>query len=215
MRALRWLVALALFGAVLVAGDLVARGVAEAELERRLAAEVPGAVGVDADIEAFPFLPGLVLSGRVPAVRAHVDGLRAGPLALTDADVELRGVRLERDALLRREVELTAVDSGRTAVTLGEAALSDALGLPVDVDASGAVRVTFRGRTVTAPVAVGDDGRIVVDLPGPLGALPLTAGALPLLPCTPRAIPEPDRVRLSCAVTEVPPELVAEANRRA
>lgn len=215
MRWWRSLVVLGLLGAVLAVADSLAREAAEAELERRLTAQVPGAAGVDAEIEAFAFLPRLALTGRIPAVRARVATLAAGPLRLADADVSLRGVRLDRRALLRRrEVQLRAVDSGTASVVLDEAAVSAALGLPVEIDASGRVRVSFRGRTVTAPVAVADDGRIVVDLPGPLPALPLTAGALPLLPCTPRAVPEPGRVRLSCAVTQVPPELLREANRR-
>jgi hypothetical protein len=194
--------------ALLVAADVGARVAVEEELRRRVAAEVPAGSGpVDASVRSFPFLGRLLLSGRVGEVRASVAGVEAGGIRFLRAGVTLSRVRVDRDRLVRaREVVLEGVGEGIAFAEIGERELERLLGVPVSIG-RGRATVTVEGVAVTAEVRV-DDGVVRARVAGlALPAVPIPQ--LPFLPCVGGAELGEGRLRVTCRVDEVPPELLA------
>ncbi|MFP5319563.1 MAG: LmeA family phospholipid-binding protein [Acidimicrobiia bacterium] len=206
----RLVVALVVLGGLLAGTDVVAEGMAERELEARLASEIPGATGVSATISSFPFLGRLLTSGRVAEVDAQARGVRVEGLDFDVVAVDLDGVTLDRRILWDdQRVAVTDIDAGRVRAEVTQAALSERLGVDVRLE-SGRVSVTVAGRRVSAELAV-RNGRLVVGAAGiDLPALDVVA---PLLPCVADAEIVPGRVLLTCDFTEVPEELRQAVSR--
>ena len=199
LRAALGVAALLLFlgGAAVASEHLV-----ENRIEARARAEVPEAGSIDASIDSFPFLPRLLAAGSVEEVELHLDQVPTQVARLTAVDVELRGVEVDRDALLSRQVSVNSIQRGTVSAELDAASLSRALGIPVSIQ-DGEVRAKVGPLTVSARPAVGN-GALVLRL-GPLRrtvSLPRSK----LLACdATRAAVVGDRVRLVCEVDEVPP----------
>lgn len=204
------LVTLVVLAGLLAVADVAAEGVAESELEARLAAEIPGATGVSARISSFPFLGRLLSSGRVAEVDAQARGLEVEGLDLEVVSVDLDGVTLDRRLLWDdQRVAVTDIDHGRVRAEVTQAALSERLGVDVRLEA-GRASVTVAGRRITAELAV-RDGRLVVGGAGL--SLPALDVVAPLLPCIADAEIVPGRVLLTCDFTEVPEELRQAVSR--
>jgi hypothetical protein len=196
----------AVIAALLVAADLTARSVAATELSRRLRAAVPEAAGGAVHVRSFPFLPLLLTSGRVPEVDADVRDVIVKRVRFDFIAVELHGVQLDRDQLLRaRTIVLQAIERGEVRGEVGQDSLADALGVPVTLEA-GKASVEIAGRTVSARLSVADGRLEVSGLGITLPSLDLTG---PLLPCLADAVILSGRVALSCDFTEIPEELRA------
>ena len=175
----------------LLAADVGARLWAEGQVEAAARREAPEA-SASADIDGFPFLPPLLLSGHV----SHVD------LTLRDVGVErfrfdrvafsLDGVDVSRRALLReRRIELIDVDRGTITAELSLGLVREVLGRRLP---EGEVTATVTGRVLRLAL-----GQVSVTVPLPHANL---------LPCDGRARVTGQRVVISCTVTEVPPGLV-------
>ncbi len=192
-------------GALLVAADLTARSAAEQELARRVEAAVPEAGSAAVDIPSFPFLPGLLSSGSVPRLNAQVRDISVKRVRFDFIAVELHGVRLDRDELVRnREIVLQDIERGQVRGEVPEGSLSDAFGVPVRLD-DGRAEVTVAGAILGADLSI-SDGRLQVSGLGiRLPSVDLTG---PLLPCIADAVILSGRVVLTCDFTEVPAELL-------
>lgn len=197
-------VLLAIIGGLLVVADAAARRITQQKLADRLAAEVPDARQTSAAIHSFPFLGRLLGSGHVPQVDAAVSGVSVGRVRFASVAVVLHGVTLDRNQLLHdRTVQLVGIERGEARAEVDQAALSDALGVELTLDA-GTASVTVAGLRVGVRLAV-TDGRLTIAGVGiTVPGLDLVA---PLLPCLPDAALERGRVVLSCGFTEVPKEL--------
>jgi hypothetical protein len=196
----------AVIAALLVAADLTARSVAATELSRRLRAAVPETAGGAVHVRSFPFLPLLLTSGRVPEVEADVRDVIVKRVRFDFIAVELHGVQLDRDQLLRdRTIVLQAIERGEVRGEVGQDSLADALGVPVTLEA-GKASVEIAGRTVSARLSIADGRLEVSGLGITLPSLDLTG---PLLPCLADAVILSGRVALSCDFTEIPEELRA------
>ena len=104
-----------------MAGELVAKGLAERQLRDRARDAVPGATGGDAEIRSFPFVGRLLVDGSVPYVRVRVNHVGAGRVAFTFVQVELEGVHLDRNQLIRhRKVRLTSLDRGTATAEISD-----------------------------------------------------------------------------------------------
>lgn len=204
---------LGILAAVLVVGDRAAKSLAETKLQERAAAAAGGGAVADATIRSFPFVPRLLLSGAAGDVDVAVTGVRGQTLPISRLELALRGVQLDKSRLLSdRAVELTGIDRGRITASVTAADLSGALGVPVAI-AGGKVKVTVGGRTVEADVSASSEGSLQLGL-GSLPALSVSLARTGLLSCAvSSAEVERDRVRLSCAVDEVPPALLRAAGR--
>jgi hypothetical protein len=202
--ALLVLVVLVVLVAVLVVGDITARKLAEDALAARLKAAVPAAATSSAEVRSFPFLGRLLASGQVPEVDAAVGDVTVQGLRFASIAVDLHGVRVDRDQLVRdRRVVLQKIDRGRVEARVTAEALTEALGVPVTLE-QGRASVTIAGRTLGADLAV-ENGRLVVGVAG--FSLPTIHVTAPLLPCVANARIDPGLVLLTCDFTEIPAEL--------
>lgn len=197
---------------LLVVADLGARQVAEEQIADRVAATegVQGQPRVR--ISSFPFLGRLLLSGTVTDLDVTVDDVEAERLRFATVAVDLEEVRISRDELLAgRRVVLRDVGRGTARAEIAQEELSRLLGLPVTVE-PGRVRVRVRGQQVTATASVrGNVLRLAVagvQLPA------VTIPRLPLVPCLADLELLAGRVRLTCRLDQVPPDLVGRIQAR-
>ena len=209
---MRLLVALVVVAVLLTGVDLAAKRAAEQQLADVTHRAVAAAGPTSAQIDSFPFLGRLVVAGRVARVRVRQVGVAAGPLRFGAVSVDLHGVSVDRDRLLRRrEVELTGIDRGTVTAELTQEAVSAVLG----------VQVTFAGGRATARVGgvavsvapSSEDGALLLR-PAAGRALRLALPPVPLLPCVDRVAVGDGRAVLACTVHDVPPELLRAVSRR-
>lgn len=203
------LVVLTLLVGALIGADVSAKAFAQTKLQERARQSLPGAE-VSARIRSFPFLPRLLLNGRVSEIDFSVSGIEAGGLNLSTVDLELSGVELDRDLLLKeRRAELVGISQGVVAVELTAAQLSDAIRLPVRV-AAGQVSVSVAGRYVEATLT-GSVSSIIVTVGG-RAPLVVPVPRADLVPCLADVTVLSGRIRASCAIDKIPPALFTAAN---
>ncbi len=198
--------------ALLVVADLAARQVAEEQIAERVAAteEVRGQARVE--IASFPFLGRLLASGTVTDLAVSVDDVRAEEVRFATVAVDLDEVRVSRDELVSGwRVVLQDVGRGTARADISQEELSRLLDLPVTVE-QGRARVRVGGRQVTATASVRDNvlRLTVAGVQAPALRIP----RLPLVPCVADVELLPGRVRLSCELERVPPELVGRIQAR-
>jgi hypothetical protein len=206
----RLVIGLAILAVVGGAADIGARNWAEAQIESRARAELPAQVSVAAHIRGFPFLPPLLIAGKVSEVDGHFENVPAGALTLAAVDIDLHGVRLNRHKLFsERKVELTDIDSGTVSIDLAVGVLTKALGVPVTT-ANGEVQLRVAGVAGVAKLSVRDNA-LVFDVAGVTRrvAIPRTR----LVPCATNVTVLTGRLRLSCTIRDVPAGLLGAANR--
>lgn len=201
--------------ALLVVGDITARSVAEGKVVAAIESSSKGAVGAEAEITGFPFVPSLLAAGNVRRIQVRIDELRQEKLSFTNVVVDLEGVVLDRDLLLSGKAEVRDIDRGTVALDLHAGALGRLLGEVVTI-ANGEVSVTVRGRTVKAGLRVVDGPALEID-PENIGGPPIRI-ALPVgtvMPCEPNVLFMQEHVRLSCTFTDVPPALLKAVSQGA
>jgi uncharacterized protein YwbE len=197
---IRRLVALVLIVGILgVGGDIFLRRYAEAEISKRVRAQVE-ASSVDTTITSFPFVLRLGANGTVGEIDTHLDKPHVGPLVFDSVDVDLKGVQVDRDLLLHQDVKLRKIDSGQLTAVLTETTLAQALGVPVQLE-GGSVRVNG----VTATISI-KDNKLLFDVLGHPLALPIPRTSL--LPCAGEATVADGRIRITCTIHDIPPALL-------
>jgi len=201
--------------ATLVGADVAARRATEDQLERRVRLAVSAAEGVRVDdvkvhVDSFPFLGRLAVTGNVSGVTASTSGVQVGNLRFSSIRVNLDEVHIDRDRLVvDRQVDIRTIAHGMAVGEVTQADLRRALdGTPV-VLGDGKIGITVAGVTASVSARVTD------------GVLRLSAGGVlfpaidlpkvPLLPCATQALAVPGRLILSCAVDQVPTELLRPA----
>jgi hypothetical protein len=173
--------------------DVGLKAMAESQIETTAKREAPDA-SADAAIPVFPFLPPLLLAGKVDEVSLHLANISAGSTVIERLDFDLHGVEISRRALFEdREVKLQSIDRGTVTALMPLPAA--ARNLPLD-----GLTARVRGRTLV----VSGPGGISVPLP-----MPRTS----LMPCDGTATIVGGRVRVSCTLEEIPPALVEAINQ--
>lgn len=196
--------------------DVAVKNTAEEKIAEQVEAAAGGRAEATADIDSFPFLLRLLVSGSAGDISLHVEDVATSAVELSTVDLDLEGVRLDRSRLLSdRKAELVEIDRGTLAVGIDAAAISTVLrGLPVTI-ADGRVVVQVAGRAQVADLTLGANGSLRIGVPGG----PAATIAVPqsdLVSCQASALRvEDDEVRLSCTLTEVPPALLRAAQRAA
>jgi hypothetical protein len=199
----RALLAVAVVALLLGGVDVVARSLVEGRIEDSARDNLPGTGSVDAEVRAFPFVPRLLASGSVPAVAVQAEQVPARGVQLASVEIDLRGVELNRDALVSGETEVESIDRGAVSVDLDAGSLSRALRVPVSI-ADGEVRAGTGRLTARVRPDVGRDGSLTLRVGG-LGPLTVRLPRIRLLDCTAvRVAVVDDRLRLSCALDRVP-----------
>jgi hypothetical protein len=207
----RKLLVAALIAVLLVAADQGARVFAQSELRKRAAAAVPEAAAVHAKVSSFPFVGQLLVSGRVTEVALRFDGIRSSRLQLHEVALDLRGVVIDRHALVAEQRgQLNRISRGTVTVDITAAALAAAFGVDLRV-VGGVMRLGPAGLAGLASAAA-EGGRLVLRFAG----LPAASVVIPrgdLVPCQPLVAVTSAGVRLSCTFTHIPPRLIGAVNR--
>lgn len=210
---MRKLIVLGVVLGLLAVVDLSAKSMAEAELEERTAAGL-GESRVKAEIRSLPFLPRLLLTNKVSEVHFELEDVKAGSLTLPSVVVDLQGVEIDGDRLRsKREVRLIDIARGRVTIDLTQQLLSDTLKRQITI-AGGKVEVNVAGRLVGATPSV-QDGKLVLRVDAPVPALTVTIPRSDLIPCVGSVGVLAGRLRVSCALDEIPPALVQAASTAA
>ena len=200
----RLVAALAIVLIGLAVGDVAARQWSEGELARRIEATAPGSRAT-VHVSSFPFLGRLAASGSISKITAHIDRVSVASLPFAFFDMEVDGVKLDRNMLIQdQKVKLLSIRRGVVKGEITEAGLSAAIGEQVHFG-SGQLQVDVHGVPVTAKVDIVNN-RLVISGPVSLGvAIP----KLPVLPCAVSAPIQPGRLDVACEVREIPPALLA------
>jgi hypothetical protein len=194
----RKLVVLAVLVAVLVGGDLVAKAAAESAIESGVRSRVSGVGAVDAQIHSFPFAGRLLAQGQVSTLDLRLSDVTGHGIDVAWLRLQASGLELDRSAMFGGKVELEDVDHVLVTANITAAAISALTGADVELRDGGRAKVTYRGVTATATVAVAD------------GELRFTAAGLPAL-----RVPVPDSDLLPCDVDATVVEGAVEASCRA
>lgn len=173
--------------------DIGLKAMAESQIETTAKREAPEA-SADAAIPVFPFLPPLLLAGKVDEVSVHLADVPAGPAVFERLDFDLHGVEISRRALVNdREVELVAIDRGTVTAVVPLPSVAR------NVPASG-LTARIQGRSIV----ISGPGGMSVPLPMPRASLvPCGEGTATIVG---------GRVRISCTLEEIPPALVDALN---
>lgn len=199
-------VALIVVVGLLVGADFAARAAVTHQLENRLRKDVPSATSATVEIDSFPFLGRLAVSGRIATVHAEVTDVAAGPLKLARVTVDLHEVHLNRSALFRRRrVELTSIGKGTASAEITQEELSAELHVPVQLS-DGKIGVRAGPLQVSAKLTVQDN--VIRLSAGPVSLPALRIPKAPLLPCVANAEILEGRIRVSCTLDKVPDELL-------
>jgi hypothetical protein len=148
-------------------------------------------------IDSFPFLLGLGISGELSAT-LHLEGVPEQGVTVDEFELELDGLRFDRDRAFRGHVLATSVDEATATLRFEEGTLSELLGVAVDIEEGSA---QANGQPVDARM---DGEDLVVGTEG-VGevTVPLATGRY--LPCDPTVRFEPGVVELSCTTERLPP----------
>ena len=203
---MRKLVLLAVILGLLAAAYLGVRAAVESQLEDRVELAARPGGEATARISSFPFLARLLTTGEVSRVEVAAAAVTVESLTFSRLAVDLDDVTLDRDRLLAdRKVVLSDLRRGTAEAEVSQEELSQRLGVPVTLEA-GRARVRVAGQTVTATASVRDNV-LRLSVSG-FAVPPLRIPRLPLVPCVADVQILPGRVRLTCTVDQVPPELV-------
>lgn len=204
---IRRFVTLGILAALLVVGDVSARAFVESKATQRAQLEAPPGSVVSASIKAFPFIPPLLLGGRVSQVGVHIENVTADVITFATVDLRLRGVKLDRDRLLKdRKVRVVDIDKGTVKATVTQEALTNALHVPVTIS-DGQVSVKILQKSFSVSPSITATGKLT--LTGAAGrSLTLTIPKLDYVPCLSEIEARAGRLVLSCEINDVPPALV-------
>lgn len=181
--------------------ELVAPAVVEARIEERVRERTREVAGVSADVDSFPVVTRLLVTGRIRHMTLTLDRLVSQRVTFATVRLTVEGLELDRDVLLRQqEIELRDMETGVLTAELTAEVLSDLVGAPVELR-PGQVSVTLGGTAVPAQPEIRDrtlrlGGRRIT-------ALSVT---LPeeLESCTPDLVVQRGRMLLSCRLQELP-----------
>ena len=210
---MRRLIILGFIVVLLGAADLSARTYASAKLQERAQQTAPAGSTVHASIGGFPFVPRLLLSGRVSHVAVHVTNINATVITFSTVDIDLDGVDLDRSKLIHdRKAKLTGIKHGTVSVILTQQELSDALHVPVAI-ADGQVSVTVLGKSIHVTPTVTASGTLKLSGSGLASVFSLAIPKTDYVPCIGDVTILAARLRLSCEITDVPPALLDVVQR--
>lgn len=209
---MRKLIVLGVVLAGLAGVDVAAKGWAESKLADKARVEAGAGASAGADIDSFPFLGRLAVSGKAGDVTFTLHDVAAQQLHFTTVRLSFADVTLDKGRLFKGKAELKSIDKGTITVALSAEDLTKQLGVPVTID-DGKVSVTVGGRVVAANTSVTSEGSLrlqVASLPAFNVPIPRTR----LISCPVARVEVDDgRLEASCDVEEIPPAFLRAASR--
>jgi hypothetical protein len=198
----RKLVIAALVMALLLALDQVAKSYAQSTVASAVEARVQGVSEVDADIDSFPFLGRLLVSGTVSELDLAFTDVKGHGIDVARLRIAATGIELDRGVLFgERHARIRDVDTVSARATITEAEIRRVSGADVRL-VDGEATVSAAGVRATADVDV-VDGRVQMKV----GSLPAISVPVPdseLLPCEVQAKVVERALELSCTSHELP-----------
>jgi hypothetical protein len=185
MRLIRWLLILVV--AAWIVGEILVIPFAESRIEKEVAERNRDTATVEADIDSFPLVAGVIFTGNVRELTVTLDRVARQALTFAEVKFELSGIEVDRPAILRGDPRISDIDRGTVTATIELGALGRLASLA-------GVDVTVVGRTLRAgsfSATISDD----------------------LIPCSPTARVEDERIVLSCEIDDVPQFLLDAAQR--
>lgn len=186
--------------------ELAAPSFLEARIEERVRERTRDVAVVDAEVGSFPVVTRLLATGRIRRMTLTLDQLVRQRLTFATVRLSFEGLELDRSALLEhQQVELRDIETGMLTAELTAEALSDLVGVPVELR-SGQVSFEVAGTTLTAQPEI--RGRTLRLAGRRVAALSVT---LPqeFASCTPSLEVRLGRMVLSCRLEELPSLLMA------
>ncbi len=180
-----------LAGAWLVV-EIVSIPVGERMVEERVAERNENAATVTADIDSFPLVTRVLLTGNVKELTVTLDEVARQAVTFAQVRFEFSGIAIDRSSLRGGEFRVTAIDRGTITATIDLGAVGGVLGR---IATRTGLDVRVSGRTLFV-------GPASIEL------------SSELLPCDPDARIEGDQVVLSCTIDEVPEALIEAAQQR-
>ncbi len=173
-----------------VLAEIAVIPLAESQMESKVAERTDGEAAVSADIDSFPLITSVLLTGKVRGLSVTLDEVARQRLTFAEVRFDVSGIAVDRAAILRREVKITDIDSGTITAALELGRLGSVFrGIQSFLEGSG-LRDRIGGVSV-------EDGDLVVGG----SRFPL---ANDLFPCDPEAVLDDESVTLTCTITEVP-----------
>jgi hypothetical protein len=196
----RLLILVVLLGAVLLALDIGAKIAVERVSARELRnASSINAGSVSTSVDTFPFLGRLLVNGET-SFSVVLEEVEDQGIVVDRMEFEVAGLVFDRGEALDRRVRITEVDQVTATVVFDEQTISDAVGVPVDIEPGSA---TASGVTVSAVVV---DRTVQVAADG-VGSASFSIPSTSYLPCAPTLILAKDQVELSCTTDTLPPAI--------
>jgi hypothetical protein len=186
------IVLVVLLAGVWLAVELVSIPVGERMVEQRVAERNENAATVTADIDSFPLVTRVFLTGNVKELTVTLDEVARQAVTFAQVRFEFAGIAVDRSSLRGGDFRVTAIDRGTITATIDLGAVGGALGR---IATRTGLDVRVSGRTLFV-------GPASIEL------------SSELLPCDPDARIEGDQVVLSCTIDEVPEALIEAAQRR-
>lgn len=192
----RLLVVVAVLAAVVLVFlvvDVVAKGFVEGRVEDEFASsdqiEVQEA---SFSIDSFPFLWDLLVSSKLSAT-LELEGVEDQGLTIDRFEMSVDDLTFDRASAFAGDVEVTGVGEVTASMELGASAISDLVGLPVELRADGTVLVDG------APAEVTLDGDTLT-----IQGVSVDLSLRRYFPCTPDVAVQEDLVALTCETDRLP-----------
>jgi hypothetical protein len=147
-------------------------------------------------IDSFPFLAELAASSTVSAT-LELEGIEDRGLTIDRFTLDVDGLEFDRASAFNGQVKATGLDQATASMDLGPSAISDVVGVPVEIGDDGTV--VANGVPIQATIA-GQD--LVLEGGGMAVTVPVNLQRY--LPCTPEIEVRDDLVHLSCTTDELP-----------
>lgn len=168
-------------------GEVAALQFAQSRIERAAMRRSQGAATVEANVDSFPVVTRVVLTGEVPRITVTLDRVARNTVTFSTVRFSVTGAGINRAAALRGEVEVTDIDRGRVTAVLPADVITEVLGAAADRDA--------------VDVEAGDGELVLTAAGAGAASIPLPGD---LVPCGPDTEIDGDRIVLRCTFQRVP-----------
>ncbi|HET6581849.1 MAG TPA: LmeA family phospholipid-binding protein [Nannocystaceae bacterium] len=222
-------IVLALVGVLLVIAlavgwylDGKARALAEAEAEKRVLEALPGTRSAKVEIEGFPFLFDVLVSGEIDRLHVVLQDVASPGIVVESIELTVDRLKIDSDLLIgEQKLAITGIGRAEVVGRITAEAASAALKQRVEFDGD-TVRVEVAGTKAAAKVAIAGR-KIAVDVDtsqmpaqyahyAPRYVVPLPP--VDVLPCEPGLAVKRSRLELRCSITELPPSVKKAIGQR-
>lgn len=194
------LVAVGLVLGGLAALDRIVCRVVEAQIEQQVAVQVPGAHGVEVELDGFPLLPAVLAQGHVEGIHVRIGAIRNGGMEAADLRVDVEGMDLDVGSLLDGgSLEIDGIDAVRVEGFIAAREVAEVVGRRIEIEGDRIFEWGPQGRVELDADVEGSWIELhEPDVDGLPRVFPLPSFGS--MPCEPRVQPTGGRLRLWCSM---------------